>query len=110
MRQVGILAAAGLYALQNNFERLKEDHRRAKFLAERINDIKNLKIDMNSIHTNILLFRPLTMTISEAMIKCKENGLLLLPGTVDTLRAITYLDVDDSDVEKAVDILGEVFG
>jgi threonine aldolase len=109
MRQVGILAAAGLYALQNNIERLKEDHRRAKFLAERINDIKNLKIDMNSVQTNILLFKPLTMTVSEAMIKCKENDLLLLQGTVDTLRAITHLDVDDADVEKAADILAEVF-
>jgi len=109
MRQVGILAAAGLYALQNNRERLKDDHRRAKYLAEKINDLKNLEIDMNSVHTNILLFKPLTMTVNEAMIKCKENGLLLLQGTVDTLRAITYLDVDDSDVEKAVDILTEVF-
>ena len=85
------------------------DHRRAKFLAERINNIKNLEIDMNSIHTNILLFKPLTMTVSEAMIICKENGLLLLQGTVETLRAITHLDVDDSDVEKAADILAEVF-
>jgi threonine aldolase len=110
MRQVGILAAAGLYALQNNFERLKDDHRRAKFLAERISDIKNLEIDMNSVHTNILLLKPLKMTVSEAIIKCKENGLLLLQGTVDTLRAITHLDVDDSDVEKAADILDEAFG
>ena len=109
MRQVGILAAAGLYALQNNIERLKEDHRRAKFLAERINDINNLEIDMNPVHTNILLFKPLTMTVSKAMIKCKENGLLILQGTVDTLRAITHLDVDDSDVEKAANILGEVY-
>jgi len=109
MRQVGILAAGGLYALQNNIERLTDDHRRAKFLSERVNDIKNLEIDMNSVHTNISLFKPLTMTVSEAMIKCKENGLLLLQGTVDTLRAITHLDVDDSDVEKAADILGEVF-
>jgi threonine aldolase len=110
MRQVGILAAAGLYALQNNIDRLKDDHRRVKFLAERINNIQNLEIDMNAVHTNILLFKPLTMTVSEAIIKCKENGLLFLQGTVDTLRAITYLDVDDSDVEKAADILGEVFG
>ena len=109
MRQVGILAAGGLYALQNNIERLKDDHRRAKYLAEKINDIKNLEIDMNSVHTNILLFRPLTMTVDEAMIKCKGEGLLLLPGTVDTLRAITHLDVDDIDVEKAADILAEVF-
>ena len=110
MRQVGILAAAGLYALQNNIERLKDDHRRAKFLAERINDIKNLEIDMNAVHTNILLFKPLTMTVNEAIIKCKEKGLLFLQGTVDTLRAITYLDVDDADVEKAADILAEEFG
>jgi threonine aldolase len=110
MRQVGILAAAGLYALQNNIDRLKEDHHRAKHLAERINDIKNLEIDMNAVHTNILLFKPLTMTVNEAIIKCKEKGLLFLQGTVDTLRAITYLDVDDADVEKAADILAEEFG
>jgi threonine aldolase len=110
MRQVGILAAAGLYALQKNIERLKDDHRRAKFLAERINDIENLEIDMDAVQTNILLFKPLTMTVSQAITKCKENGLLFLQGTVDTIRAITYLDVDDNDLEKAADILEDVFG
>ncbi|RKY98561.1 MAG: low specificity L-threonine aldolase [Ignavibacteriae bacterium] len=109
MRQVGILAAAGLYALQNNIERLKEDHRRAKYLAERIHEIPNLEINMEAVHTNILLFKPLTMNLSEALSKCKVAGLLLTPGTVDTLRAITHLDVNDSDIEKAADILGKVF-
>ncbi len=109
MRQVGILAASGLYALQNNIERLKEDHRRAKYLAERINEIPNLEINMEAVHTNILLFKPLTMNVTEALSKCKEAGLLLTPGTVDTLRAITYLDVNDDDVEKAAGILAEVF-
>ena len=110
MRQVGILAAAGLYALQNNIERLKEDHRRAKYLAGRISEIKNLEINLDAVHTNILLFKPLTMTVSEGMAKCKQKGLLLTQGTVDTLRAITHLDVDDSDVEKTAVILAEVFG
>ncbi len=110
MRQVGILAAAGLYALQNNIERLKEDHRRAKYLAERINEIPNLEINMDAVHTNILLFKPLTMNVTDGLSKCKEAGLLLTPGTVDTLRAITYLDVNDDDVEKAAGILAEVFG
>ena len=110
MRQVGILAAAGLYALQNNIERLKEDHRRAKYLAGRISEIKNLEINLDAVHTNILLFKPLTMTVSEGMEKCKQKGLLLTQGTVDTLRAITHLDVDDSDVEKAAVILAGVFG
>ena len=110
MRQVGILAAAGLYALQNNIERLKEDHRRAKYLAGRISEIKNLEINLDAVHTNILLFKPLTMTVSEGMAKCKQKGLLLTQGTVDTLRAITHLDVDDSDIEKTAVILAEVFG
>ncbi len=110
MRQAGILAAAGLYALKNNIDRLKEDHRRAKYLAERINEISNLKINMEAVHTNIVLFKPLTMNVSEALSECKKAGLLLTPGTVDTLRAITHLDVDDNDVEKAAKLLAEVFG
>ncbi|GBD86111.1 L-allo-threonine aldolase [bacterium BMS3Abin03] len=109
MRQVGILAAAGLYALQNNRERLKEDHRRAKFLAEKINKIKNIEINLDAVHTNILLFKPLNITVSEAMSVCKEKGLLLTQGTVNSLRAVTHLDVDDADVDKAVAILAEVF-
>jgi len=110
MRQAGILAAAGLYALQNNIERLKEDHRRAKYLAERINEIPKLGINLEAVHTNILLFKPLTINVTEALNKCKEAGLLLTPGTVDTLRAITHLDADDNDVEKAGDILTDIFG
>jgi threonine aldolase len=56
MRQVGILAAAALYAVQNNRERLKEDHWRAKHLAERIKLNTNLDINMEAVQTNILLF------------------------------------------------------
>ncbi|MFC2103490.1 threonine aldolase family protein [Bacteroidota bacterium] len=109
MRQVGILAAAGLFALQNNIERLKEDHRRAKYLAKRINEIPNLEINMEAVHTNILLFKPLTMNVTDSLSKCKDAGLLLTPGTIDSLRAIAHLDADDDDVEKAADILTEMF-
>ena len=108
MRQVGILAAAGLYALEHNRERLKEDHRRAKFLAEKINEMKNFDINLAAVQTNILLFKPLNMSVGDAMSVCKEKGLLLTQGTVDSLRAVTHMDVDDEDVEKAADILAEV--
>jgi len=84
-------------------------HRRAKYLAESINEIPNLEIIMDAVHTNILLFKPLTMNITEALSKCKEVGLLFTPGTVDSLRAITHLDINDSDVEKAGDILVGIF-
>ena len=109
MRQVGILAAAALYAVQNNRERLKEDHRRAKILAKRINANPNLEINMQVVQTNILLFKPLKINPIEGLNRCKEKGLLLTPGTVDSLRAVTHLDVNDDDIIRAAEILGEVF-
>lgn len=109
MRQVGILAAAALYAVQNNRERLKEDHIRAKRLADRINSNPDLEINMEAVQTNILLFKPLKMTPAEGLQKCKERGLILTPGTIDSIRAVTHLDVNDNDINKAADILDEVF-
>jgi threonine aldolase len=109
MRQVGILAAAALYAVKNNRERLKEDHIRAKRLAERINSNTNLEINMLAVQTNILLFKPLNMSPAEGLKRCKEKGLLLTPGTIDSLRTVTHLNVSDADVEKAIVILEEVF-
>jgi threonine aldolase len=109
MRQLGILAAAALYALQNNVQRLSEDHEKAKILAKAINENPNLEIDINSVQTNILIFKPLKMNIDEAIKRCKEKGLLLIVGRVDSLRAITHLDVSFEDINKAIEILSEVF-
>lgn len=110
MRQAGILAAAGLYALKNNILRLKDDHEKAKYLADRINSDPNLEIDLESVQTNILLFKPLKMSVLEGIQKCKDKGLLLLIGKVDKIRAITHLDVSMDEVRKAADIIDEVFG
>jgi threonine aldolase len=109
MRQVGILAAAALFAVKNNIERLKEDHRRAKILAERINSNPNLEINMEAVHTNILLFKPLNMNTDEGLKRCREKGLIFTPGTIDSLRAVTHLDVNDDDIEKAANIIDEIF-
>lgn len=109
MRQVGILAAAGLYALQNNIERLKEDHEKAKFLADRINANPNLEIDMKTVQTNILLFHPKNISVEEGIKRCKEKELLLSVGKVDLIRAVTHLDVTFEEVKKAADIIDEVF-
>ncbi len=109
MRQSGILAAAALYALQNNIERLSEDHEKAKILAKAINENPNLEIDIDSVQTNILIFKPLKMNIDETIKLCKEKGLLLLVGRVGSLRAITHLDVSFEDINRAVEIIGEVF-
>ena len=109
MRQVGILAAAGLYALQNNISRLKEDHDKAKYLAERINGNPNLEIDMKAVQTNILLFNPKNISVEEAIKNCKAQGLLLSVGKIDLIRAITHLDISSEDIKKAADIIEKVF-
>ncbi|GAB4292423.1 MAG: GntG family PLP-dependent aldolase [Ignavibacteriaceae bacterium] len=109
MRQAGVLAAAGLFALKNNLERLAEDHKRAKRLAEVIKNIPSLEINMETVHTNIVIFKPLKMDLQSAILKCKEEGLLLSVGKVDSLRAITHLDITDEEIEKAALIIEKIF-
>ncbi len=109
MRQVGFLAAAGLYALKNNISRMSEDHEKAKILADAINGNPSLEIDLESVQTNILIFKPLTISVDEALEKCKEKGLLLSVGGVGSLRAITHLDVSFEEINKTVEILNSVF-
>jgi threonine aldolase len=109
MRQLGIMAAAGLYALQNNRERLKEDHEKAQILAKAIDENPTLEIDMESVQTNILIFKPLKILVEDAIKKCREKGLLLSVGKIDSLRAITHLDVSFEEIEKAKRIFEQVF-
>ena len=109
MRQVGIIAAAGLYALKNNIERLAEDHQKAKMLAETIAEIPSLEIDTASVQTNILIFKPLKISVEDAITKCKAEGLLLSEGKVGLLRAITHLDASFDDIEKTKKIIKNVF-
>ncbi len=109
MRQAGILAAAGLYALQNNFSRLADDHSNAKILANVIADMNSLEINLDNVQTNIIIFKPKNISVDDALIKCREKGLLLSVGQVGTLRAVTHLDVNSKDINKAADILRKVF-
>jgi len=109
MRQSGVLAAACLYAIQNNIERLAEDHEKAKLLAKAINENRNLDIDLDSVQTNILIFKPIKFSVEESIRKCKEEGLLLSVGKIDSLRAVTHLDVSFEDINKAIEIFNKIF-
>lgn len=109
MRQVGVIAAAGLYALKNNRDRLKEDHEKARMIAEWICSNPSLEIDMNSVQTNILVFKPLQISVPDALDKCKEKGLLFSVGKIDSLRAVTHLDVSFEDIQSALNIMQQVF-
>ncbi len=110
MRQVGVIASAGLFALKNNIERLKEDHHKAKLLAERLQNIKKVIIDTELVETNIVMFTPLGMKIEEFQSKCKAGGLLLGTGKVGEIRAVTHMDVSVIDIEAAADVISKVVG
>jgi threonine aldolase len=106
MRQAGVVAAAALYALDNNVERLAEDHARARRLAEGLAQA-GLPVDPATVETNFvgLDVDPLGITVEEATERIGAEGVLvgwLRPGV---LRLATYLGVEDADIEAAVDAI-----
>jgi threonine aldolase len=112
MRQAGILAAAAIYALDNNVERLKEDHAKAKYFAERISSFKFISVDLSTVQTNIVIFRinkseNEVMTIKNML---RENGVLISDGSFGSLRAVFHLDVSNEETEDAVNILNKIIG
>jgi threonine aldolase len=107
MRQAGILAAAGIYALEHNIERLAEDHLNAKRLARGIADIDGLDIDVNAVVTNILYFdvrRP-GLSVSTLLERLRAAEVLMLGTGPSRIRAVTHLDVSKEGIERAIDVL-----
>jgi len=103
MRQVGVLAAPGIIALTDMVDRLRDDHRRAKTLARSISALPGIKIDSDTIETNIVIFgfsHP-RFTIPTFLEKLKEKGILAMAVTGD-IRFVTHKDVGDEDVDRAV--------
>lgn len=108
MRQVGVIAAAGLFALQNNIPRLKEDHEKANVLANGLSKISGIAIKPENIETNILMFTPRNISIEGFQLKCKEAGLLLGTGKVGEIRAVTHMDVSMDDIQEAAKIIERI--
>jgi len=107
MRQAGILAAAGIYALEHNVERLAEDHLNAKRLAWGIAEIDGLDIDVNAVATNILYFhvRQPGLTVSTLLERLRTAGVLMLGTGPNSIRAVTHLDVSKEGIERAIEVL-----
>ncbi|HEX9683386.1 MAG TPA: GntG family PLP-dependent aldolase [Acidimicrobiales bacterium] len=100
MRQAGVLAAAGLHAFDHHIERLAEDHRRAGVLARAVEQRWPDAIDVGSVTTNIVTFRPADP--AGVVAHLAEHG--VKAGTIapDTVRMVTHLDVDDAGMERAL--------
>jgi len=100
MRQVGILAAAGLYALDHHRDRLIEDHRRARVLAECLRKIPGLDIDPAEVETNILRIGLRCGTPESWCEAMARRGVRIVPFGRTALRAVTHLDVDDEAISE----------
>jgi threonine aldolase len=109
MRQVGILAAAAIYALDNNVERLKEDNKKAKYFAGELDKMVDINVDLNSVHTNIVIFNSDTISKEQFINRLKEKGVLISSGSYENMRAVFHLDVNDEQIKKAVGIINTAF-
>ena len=107
MRQVGIIAAAAHYALDNNIERLAEDHARAKKIAVALASIDSSLIDPVKVHTNIvgLELSKIGITAAALTSRCKEAGLWISALGPHYARLVTHLDFDDAQCEESIEIL-----
>jgi threonine aldolase len=108
MRQVGIIAAGALYALDHNLERISDDHRRAAALANNLKACGLFGINTETIQTNIVVItlKP-PLEVDSFCAALARNGLLIVPFGAHRIRAVAHLDVDDGDIREASRIMLE---
>jgi threonine aldolase len=109
MRQVGILGAAGLYALDHHLDRLSDDHDNAKLIASRLRGHRHISLAADPVETNIVIFSldasaPDAATVIAA---ARAHGVLVVAFGPRTVRAVTHLDVTREQCERAASVLGE---
>jgi threonine aldolase len=112
MRQAGVVAAAGVYALEHNVERLAEDHDNARRLAEGLADA-GLPVDPAETESNFVVLdaQALGLTVEEAVAALAAEGVLLsAAGRPGRLRAVTHLDVSAAQIEQAIEGAARAFG
>ncbi|KAJ0967577.1 hypothetical protein J5N97_024494 [Dioscorea zingiberensis] len=105
MRQVGVLCAAAHVALRENLEKLEEDHQRAKILADGLNQIKQLSVNMTSTETNMVYFNILESSCISPEKICEvleEHGVLAMPASATSVRLVLHHQISESDVHYAL--------
>lgn len=105
MRQAGILAAAGLYAIEYHRPHLDRDHEKAKQLAEGLKKIPAFDVDPTQVDTNIVLFDVTTVPAQEVIEILQDQGVLLTPFGPETIRATTHRDVTEEDIDEALSVI-----
>lgn len=109
MRQAGVIAAAGVVALNDMIKRLPEDHRRARRLAEGLAEIPDLTIDLETVQTNIVIFRPPPEAPTEQVIEAfGEQGIRISNYGTRGLRMVTHYEIDDDAIDRALAVAHDV--
>lgn len=110
MRQAGIIAAGGLYAVRHHRERLVDDHARARRLAEVIAALPPFHLEVATVETNIIIFDVEGFTATDVLDRMHSEGIQLTAFGPQTIRATTHLDVDDADIATVTATLQRCYG
>ena len=110
MRQAGILAAAGLYALDHHVDRLAEDHANARLFADRISEVPGIVLDPPEVETNLVFFNvdQTGLSAKEVSDRLLEKGIRIGLEGKFRMRLVTHLDVDREDIEEAAEVLTSI--
>ncbi|WLD22001.1 low-specificity L-threonine aldolase [Aeromonas veronii] len=108
MRQAGILAQAGLFALEQHVTRLADDHRRAKRLAEGLAALPGIELDLSLVQSNMVFLRLCEGESAPLLAFMKERGILF--SGYGELRLVTHLQINDDDIEEVIDAFTEYLG
>ena len=108
MRQAGMMAAAGIYALENNIDRLREDHRRARQFAEALVDMPNFSVNLEAVQSNIVYIGVGKGQSKRAIEELAKHGIDILDTDDSTIRAVFHLHITDEDLEKAIEVFAQV--
>jgi len=108
MRQAGMLGAAGLFALDNMVDRLADDHSNARTLAEGLAEIDGVRIDLARVQTNLVIFELERIEPADFVAECDKRGIKGAPLNRRQVRFVTHYGIDSGDVQRALEIAGEV--
>ena len=109
MRQAGYLAAAGIYALDHNIDRLKEDHQKARAISKVLSTLSYVT-DVYPVETNILVFEiDASISTSDFLEKLQSQGILAVAFGPQLIRFVSHLDFSDADVEILADVLKKMY-
>ncbi len=108
MRQAGMMAAAGIYALENNIDRLREDHRRARKFAEALVEMPNFSVNLDTVQSNIVYIGVGKGRSKQMIEKLAKQDIDILDTDDSTIRAVFHLHIGDEDLEKIIMAFSEI--